>query len=42
MLQDTVENTLANYMLAHTVDRRDVVVIKPGGVVEVEQAVREI
>ncbi len=42
VLQDTVENTLANYMLAHTVDRRDVVVIKPGGVVEVEQAVREI
>ena len=42
VLQDTVENTLANFLLAHKVDRRDVVVIKPGGVVEVEQAVREI
>ena len=42
VLQDTIENTLANYMLDHKVDRRDVVVIKPGGVVEVEKAVREI
>jgi ATP-dependent Clp protease ATP-binding subunit ClpB len=42
VLQDTIENTLASYMLDHKVDRRDVVVIKPGGVVEVEKAVREI
>jgi ATP-dependent Clp protease ATP-binding subunit ClpB len=42
VLQDTIENTLATYLLDHQVDRRDVVVIKPGGVVEVERAVREI
>lgn len=42
VLQDKVENTLANYLLNNQLDRRDLVVIKAGGQVEVKQAVREI
>ena len=38
VIQETVDNAIANLLLKGEVGRRDTIVLKPGGAVEVEKA----